>query len=88
MALTVKVTAIGGLLAAVPPITLIFAEYVPAARPVGSAVTVTAEGVLAVTPCPLTLSHGEAGGATSMNGIDTPVLLVIFTVWVTAGPPN
>ena len=89
MALTVKVTAMGGLLAEEPPMTLILAGISSGSEPVGSAVTVTAAGVISRRRrCPLTLSQGKVGGAMRMNGIEAPVLLVTFTVCVTAEPPT
>src|SRR5450759_3115980 len=90
MVLTLKVTVMGGLLLVKPPETVILTgPYVPAASPVGSAVTVTAAGVLPLGKlCPFTLSQLAPRGTERAKGMDAPVLLVTFTVWLTAEPPN
>src|ERR1035437_11167577 len=81
MVLTVKVTAMALLLEA-PPVTVILAVRVPADCPVGSAVMLTAAGVVPTMPksCPFTLSQGEFGYE-SVKLMGAPVLLVTFTVW-------
>ena len=84
MVLMVRVTATAVLLAL--PKTETVALYVPGLRPVGSAETVTADGVVPlVLSCPLTLSQLAFDDAE--NEIAAPVE-VTLSVWLCAAPPD
>jgi hypothetical protein len=79
MPLTVKVTPMEGLLTA-PPKTAMLALYVPAGRPVGSAVTLTGVAVVPLKVLwPPTLSHcGVDGVATRLKGMEETVLEMLI----------